>query len=268
MGKIVIITGASSGMGKVTADYLSQQGHTVFGTCRNPPNYPIPDNYSLIALDLTEAESIENFVAYFRNNSIVPEVLINNAGVGITGPAEELPIATIRAHFETNFFGPIALTQGLLPLLRKADNGCIVNITSIAAYSGLPFRAIYSASKSAFSIFTEALRMELRKAHIRVATIAPGDYATNIASRRHHAPVIKDSPYETVYSEALSTMNAHVDDGSDPIEIAKTIEKIIFETHPKVHYLSGKRLQKFSVVLKGIIPGKWYEKLLRNHYKI
>ena len=268
MGKIVIITGASSGIGKATADYLSRQGHTVFGTCRNPANYPKPDTYSLVALDITENESLETFVSYFRDNSIIPEVLINNAGVGITGPAEELPIPAIRAHFETNFFGPIALTQGLLPLLRKADNACIINITSIAAYSGLPFRSVYSASKSAFSIFTEALRMELRKAHIRVATIAPGDYATDIASRRHHAPVIKDSPYEKIYSEALATMNSHVDKGSDPLEIAQTIEKIIFETHPKVHYLSGKWLQKFSVALKGIIPSRWYEKLIRNHYNI
>ncbi len=268
MGKIVIITGASSGIGKATADYLSRQGHTVFGTCRNPANYPKPDTYSLVALDITENESLETFVSYFRDNSIIPEVLINNAGVGITGPAEELPIPAIRAHFETNFFGPIALTQGLLPLLRKADNACIINITSIAAYSGLPFRSVYSASKSAFSIFTEALRMELRKAHIRVATIAPGDYATDIASRRHHAPVIKDSPYETIYSEALATMNSHVDKGSDPLEIAQTIEKIIFETHPKVHYLSGKWLQKFSVALKGIIPSRWYEKLISNHYNI
>ena len=268
MGKIVIITGASSGMGKATADYLSQRGHTVIGTCRTPKNYTTPDAYSLMPLDLTDPESISQFIAYFQENKLIPEILINNAGVGITGPAEEIEMNAIRTHFETNFFGPIALTQGLLPLMREASDACIINITSIAGFSGLPFRSIYSASKSALSIYTEALRMELKSASIRVTTLAPGDYATDIASRRHHAAVLKGSPYETTYAEALSTMDAHVEEGDDPILIAKEIEKIIYTKNPKVHYLSGQWLQKFSVVLKGILPSRWYERLIQNHYNI
>lgn len=268
MGKIVIITGASSGMGKATADYLSQKGHTVIGTCRTPDNYPTPDTYSLLPLDLTKQESISKFIAYFQEQKIVPEILVNNAGVGITGPAEEIEMDAIRMHFETNFFGPIALTQGLLPLMREASEACIINITSIAGFSGLPFRSIYSASKSALSIYTEALRMELKSASIRVATLAPGDYATDIATRRYHSTVIKGSPYEAIYTEALSTMDAHVDEGSDPILIAKEIEKIIYTKKPKVHYISGQWLQKFSVVLKGIVPSRWYEKLIQNHYNL
>ena len=268
MGKIIVITGASSGMGKATADYLSQKGHTIFGTCRQPENYPKPENYSLLSLDLTQEESSRGFVAYFHSHKILPEVLINNAGVGITGPAEEIAMTAIRTHFETNFFGPISLTQKLLPLLRQSDNGCIINITSIAGYSGLPFRSIYYASKGALSIFTEGLRMELQSANIRVATLAPGDYATDVASRRHHSPVIKNSPYELIYSDALTTMNEHVDEGDDPIKIAKTIERILHQRSPKVHYLSGQWLQKISVFLKGILPTRWYEKILRNHYNI
>ena len=110
--------------------------------------------------------------------------------------------------------------------------------------------------------------MELRSANIRVATLAPGDYATDVASRRHHSPVIKDSPYELIYSDALTMINEHVDEGDDPIKIAKTIEKILHQRSPKVHYLSGQWLQKISVFLKGILPTRWYEKMLRNHYKI
>ncbi len=106
MGKIIVITGASSGMGKATADYLSQKGHTIFGTCRQPENYPKPENYSLLSLDLAQEESIRGFVAYFHSHKILPEVLINNAGVGITGPAEEISMTAIRAHFETNFLAP------------------------------------------------------------------------------------------------------------------------------------------------------------------
>lgn len=268
MGLTIVITGASSGLGKATAQYLAQQGHRVIGTCRQPHAYPPPDHYELRALEMNSPQSITDFVQGILSGIGSVDVLINNAGVGITGPAEELDLMAIRQHFETNFFGPIALIQALLPMLRHSQQACIVNITSIAGYSGLPFRSIYSASKGAFSIFTEALRMELRSAHIRVATLAPGDYATDIASRRHHAPVLQGSAYETAYGAALATMDAHVDSGSNPIIIARQIEKIIYHPNPKVHYLSGQWLQKFSVTLKGILPSRWYEKLLRNHYKL
>lgn len=268
MGFTIVITGASSGLGKATANFLAQKGHKVIGTCRQPDAYATPENFEMLALDMNLPESIEQFTQKIQSQKQKIDVLINNAGVGITGPAEEIKLDAIRQHFETNFFGPIALTQALLPLLRLSKQACIVNVTSIAGYSGLPFRSIYSASKSAFSIFSEALRMELRSANIRVATIAPGDYATAIATRRHHAPVKKGSAYETIYGAALATMDDHVDSGSDPIIIAQQIEKIIHHPHPKVHYLSGKWLQKFSVTLKGILPSRWFEKLLRNHYKI
>ena len=268
MSKIIVITGASSGLGKATAVFLGQKGYQVIGTCRQPDRYPQPEHFEMRALDLTDAASISAFVASLQSDKKNVSVLINNAGVGITGPAEEIELAAIRSHFETNFFGPIALTQALLPVLRQSEGASIINITSIAGYSGLPFRSVYSASKGAFSIFTEALRMELKASKIKVATVAPGDYATDIASRRHHSPVVKGSPYEAVYGQALSTMDAHVDSGDDPIAIAQLIETIMNKSNPRVHYLSGQWLQKFSVTLKGLLPSRWYEKLLLNHYKL
>ncbi|MGC6421752.1 MAG: SDR family oxidoreductase [Flavobacteriaceae bacterium] len=268
MGKTIVITGASSGLGKATAEYLSHQGHRVIGTCREPKNYETPADYSLQALDVSDSSSIAAFVASLQQNKCFPDVLINNAGVGITGPAEEIALSEMRAHFETNFFGPIDLIQRLIPVLRKSKSAYIINITSIAAYSGLPFRSIYSASKGAFSLFSEALRMELKKSNIAVTTVAPGDYATDIASRRHHAAVLPDSPYKTSYGEALATMDAHVNTGSDPLIIAQLIATILSKKEPHVHHLSGQWLQKFSVFLKGILPSRWYEKLLMNHYNL
>ena len=262
----MIITGASSGMGKVTADYLSQQGHTVFGTCRNPPNYPKPDNYSLIALDLTEAESIENFVAYFRNNSIVPEVLINNAGVGITGPLEEIPEIEIENNFKTNFFGPLNIIKKILPSMRSKKSGLIINITSLAAYVGTPYRSVYSASKAALDLVSETLNMETKPFNINVVTVAPGEFSTNIASRRYHAFSAKTSPYHLKYSKALELMNNHVDGGADPKLIGKLVLKIINSKNPKKNYIEGSFIEQIAPYLQLLLTIIYFENIIMKNY--
>ena len=101
-----------------------------------------------------------------------------------------------------------------------------------------------------------------------MTNVAPGDFATNIASGRYHAPVFETSPYKKVYQENLDLMDAHVDSGGDPIEMAQAIFKIINTSNPKVHYKVGTFMQKFSIVLKKILPDNVYEKMLMNHYKL
>ena len=133
---------------------------------------------------------------------------------------------------------------------------------------GLPFRGVYSSSKSAFSIMTESLRMEVKSFGIEVCTLAPGDYNTDIASRRYHAPVIKNSPYQRIYKENLDTMNKHVSDGNSPQEIAFAIAEIIKKGKPAVHYQVGPFMQKLSKILKGILPNRIFEKLIMNHFKL
>lgn len=117
--------------------------------------------------------------------------------------------------------------KAVLPQMRKQNSGLIINITSIAGYMGLPYRSVYSASKGALELITEALRMEVKSFGIEITNVAPGDFATNIAAGRYHAPVIKDSAYEAVYGGVLATMNEHVDAGSNPNEMAEAVYKII-----------------------------------------
>ena len=174
----------------------------------------------------------------------------------------------MRANFETNFFGPLAMIQAILPIMRKHADGTIINITSIAGSMGLPFRGAYSASKGALNIISEALRMEIAAQGIRVLTLAPGDYATDIASRRYHEAVIDHSPYKTTYQESLDTMDTHVDSGNDPMEVAVKVAALLRKKNPKPHYVVGSFLQKFSITLKKLLPQKAYEKLLKNHYKL
>ena len=268
MGYVVLVTGASSGLGKSIAFHLHNLGHTVYGTSRDPKKYTEDFPFSLLSLDVTDAASIEALLIELEKKETKIDVLINNAGVGITGPVEETSLDAIRANFETNFFGPLAMIQGVLPLMRKNNNGIIINITSIAGYMGLPFRGAYSASKGALNIISEALRLEIAAQGIRLMTLAPGDYATDIAARRFHAPVIEGSPYQKAYQESLDTMDSHVDGGNDTIEIAHRVAALIHLKKPRPHYLVGPLLQKFSLILKKILPQKAYEKLLKNHYKL
>jgi NAD(P)-dependent dehydrogenase (short-subunit alcohol dehydrogenase family) len=267
MNKVVLITGGSSGIGKAIGEFLFHKGFTVYGTSRNPEKIT-NSLFPLIALDVRNSESINQAIAKVISISGRVDVVINNAGVGITGPIEETPITEIKNNFDTNFFGPIEVIKAVLPQMRLQNSGLIVNITSIAGYMGLPYRGIYSASKGALELVTEALRMEVKSFGIQITNVAPGDFATNIASGRFHSPLIKGSAYEIPYGNTLKMMDEHVDSGSNPDEMAEVIYQIIQTPNPKGHYKVGSFLQKFSIVLKRILPDKVYEKMLMNHYKL
>jgi NAD(P)-dependent dehydrogenase (short-subunit alcohol dehydrogenase family) len=267
MSKVVLITGGSSVIGKAIGEFLFHKGFTVYGTSRNPEKIT-NSLFPLIALDVRNAESIKYAVEKVISISKRIDIVINNAGVGITGPIEEIPSDEIKNNFETNFFGPIEVIKAVLPQMREQNSGLIINITSIAGYMGLPYRGVYSASKGALEIITEAISMEVKSFGINIVNVAPGDFATNIASGRYHAPVIQGSAYEIAYGNTLKQMDEHVDSGSNPDEMAMAIYQIINDKNPKLHYKVGAFMQKFSIVLKRILPDRVYEKMLMNHYKL
>ena len=267
MGKVVLITGGSSGIGKSIGEFLHHKGFVVYGTSRNPERV-LNSVFPLVALDVRDSNSIRLAVAKIIATTGQLDIVINNAGVGITGPLEEIPLEEMKNNFDTNFFGPIEVMKAALPQMREQKSGLIINVTSIAGYMGLPYRGIYSASKGALELITEALRMEVKSFGIHITNVAPGDFATNIASGRYHAPVIKGSAYEVSYGESLRTMDEHVDGGSNPNEMAEAVYNIIQTPNPNIHYKVGAFMQKLSIVLKRILPDKVYEKMLMNHYKL
>ncbi len=268
MSKVVFITGGSSGIGKAIGEYLHQKNYIVYGTSRNPERYTSTSVFPLLALDVNNTETISAAIQQVLSKEGHIDVLINNAGIGITGPIEETPTDEIRKAYDTNVFGPLEVMKAVIPSMRKRKKGLIINVTSIAGYMGLPYRGIYSATKGSLGIISEAYRMEVQPFGIQITTVAPGDFATNIAAGRYHSPVIKGSPYEAKYQETLEMMNEHVDQGGDPSEIAKKVEKIIDSESPKVHYRVGSFLQKISVWLKRILPSRTYETMLMKHYKL
>jgi len=267
MSKVVLITGASSGIGKSTAELLAQKGFTVYGTSRKPKVNEL-DGYRMIALDVTQESSIQKAIDTIVNKEGRIDVLVNNAGMGITGPVEDTPTQEMKKVFNTNYFGAIDVMKAVLPTMRQQGSGVIINVTSIAGYMGLPYRGIYSATKGALELTVEAIRMEVKEFGIEVTNVAPGDVATNIAAGRYHTPVFEDSAYKEKYQANLDLMDSHVDSGMDPMIMAKKIMQIIQTKKPKGHYKVGGFMEKFSIVLKRILPDKMYEKLLMNHYKI
>ncbi len=267
MSKVVLITGASSGIGKAIAGYLHQHNFVVYGTSRNPDNVKdVP--FNMVALDVLDVQSIQKAVSTIVSKEGRLDVLINNAGKGITGPIEDTPTHEMKSNFDTNFFGPIEVMKAVLPQMRIQRAGKIINVTSIAGYMGLPFRGVYSASKGALELITEAMSMEVKSFGVSIVNVAPGDFATNIAAGRYHTPVFEDSAYKEKYAENLALMDAHVDEGMNPEVMAKVVLKIINSNNPNIHYKVGGFMEKFSIVLKRILPDKVYEKLLMNHYKL
>ena len=157
--QVVLITGGSTGIGRSTGELLQSNGFTVIGTSRSPDRYtdhPFP----LIQMDLHDAQSIQKTVETVVSHYGAIDILVNNAGKGIAGPIEETPLDEIRSVFETNLVGATAVIQSVIPVMRTQNEGKIINITSIAGYSGLPFRAVYSATKSALHMLTESLRRQ------------------------------------------------------------------------------------------------------------
>ena len=267
MSKVVLVTGASSGIGKAIATFLSEKGYIVYGTSRKPKSKQ-DFSFNLIELDVLKPETIQKAVGFILDKENRLDVLINNAGVGITGPIEDTPTEEMRNAFNTNFFGAIDVMKTVLPQMRKQKVGLIINVTSIAGYMGLPFRGVYSSSKGALELATEAIRIEVKSFGVSVVNVAPGDFATNIAAGRYHTPVFEKSAYKENYQTNLDLMDAHVDSGMNPIKMAEKVYKIINTKKPKIHYKVGSFLEKLSIVLKRILPDKWYEKLLMNHYKL
>lgn len=267
MSQVVLITGGSSGIGKCIGEFLLARGYKVYGTSRAPERVEA-SSFPLLKMDVRAKKTVEQAVKNVMEKESRLDVLINNAGVGITGPLEEIPDEEIQNNFETNVFGPMRVIRAVLPHMRKQGGGLIINVTSIAGYMGLPFRGVYSASKGALELITEALSMEIKGFGVRAVNVAPGDFATNIAAGRYHAPLKEGSPYEETYGNTLKTMDEHVDSGSDPEQMARAVYDIIRSRSPKIHYKVGAFMQKFSIVLKRVLPDKIYERLLMGHYKL
>lgn len=259
MSQVVLITGASSGLGEATAFFLHQNGYRVYGTSRKGPTATKP--YPILTLDVCDSNSVQQAVADLIKKEGKIDVLINNAGIGLAGPIEELQFSNIEKVFDTNFFGVLRLCQAVLPHMRKTG-GKIINISSIGAVFGLPYRGIYCASKAGVDIISEALRMELHQRNVQICSVRAGDIQTNINASR-----IKDynaeGPYAQSFENVYTLVDEDVEKGLPVAVVAQQIARLVEVRKLRRYYVIGKPIQKLSIGLKRILPGRWFEWVIR-----
>lgn len=268
MKKIILITGISSGFGKQTAMLLSEKGHIVYGTVRRNTVSDTPVQY--LTMDLTDLDSIKKTVSFVLEKEGRIDVLINNAGMHTGGPVETSPLENIELQMDTNFLGMVNITREILPVMRNQGGGKIINISSIGGLMGLPFQAFYSAGKFAIEGFSEALRMEVRQFNIRVILINPGDFHTNNSANRRNflTKTSTNDPYHKQFEKTLAIIEKDEANGWKPYVLAKNIVKIVECKNPHQRYIVASAEQKLAVLLKKILPGKWFRLILQDHYKI
>jgi len=268
MRKVILITGVSSGFGKASSELLAAAGHIVYGTVRNTVEGHRSVN--ILEMDLTNRESIKKTVKSIIGKEGRIDVLINNAGMHTGCPVETSKIENIKLQMDTNFFGMVSLTKEVLPFMRKQGGGTIINFSSIGGLMGLPFQAFYSSSKFAIEGFSEALRMEVKQYNINVIVINPGDFHTNnTQNRRKFLPLPNEcDPYQDQFFKTLEVIEKDENNGWLPEFLAKKIVRIVKCKNPRQRYIIASFEQKLAVVLKYILPGKMFRKILESHYGI
>ena len=264
--KRVLVTGASSGLGKAMAERLVAQGHSVVGTGRRVDDGAVANGVTLLRMDITDEASVRHGVqeALTRLGGI--DVLVNNAGLGIQGPAQDIEPEMALRLLDTNVLGAHRLCRAVLPTMRAQKSGLVINITSVAANFGLPYRAFYSASKAALERYGEALAIEEERFGITVVNVQPGEFRTPIAEGRLRPERISPE-HEPGYARAMELLGGSMHYSRDPDELARVVARIIASPKPNASYLVAQGVQRISVLAKKLLPGRVFQRMVGKHYQ-
>lgn len=262
--KVILITGATSGLGKTLAEYLTAKGNKVYGTSRKLEGDQ--NGVEIIKMDVTDRDAVEEGIKNLLKVEDTIDVLINNAGLGIAAPTEEIDQEELNKVFQTNIYGVLNTVAAVLPQMRKQRSGYIINISSIGSEIGLPFRGLYCASKAAVDKITEGLRLEMRNFGIKVTSIQAGDIKTNINENRLKPAQVSDV-YRKEFEKTYQVIDSDVLKGVDPIIFGPIVEKIIHSKNPKRYYRVGKTLQRWAPTLKNLLPTSFFENMLMKDYE-
>ena len=264
--KVVLITGGSSGLGEAICAHLTGLGHKVYGTGRTVQPGAHEHGYNLLPMDITDASSVQHAVEEVLRREGHIDVLVNNAGTGIQGAAEDITPELAMRSLDTNLIGAHRVCRAVLPGMRARKSGLIINITSVAANFGLPYRAFYSASKAALERYGEALAIEVERFGIAVVNVQPGEFKTNIAGRRLRPETVTPD-HKPGYEKAMSILEGSLHYSRDPKELARVIANIIASPRPKTHYIVAEGLQRISVLAKKLMPGRMFQRMVGKHYE-
>lgn len=269
MNRVVLITGASSGIGEACARRLAAEGDRVYGTSRHSSEETGASDVQMLAMDVNSDESVNAAIEQIVQAEGRIDAVVNNAGFGIAGAIEDTSIEEARALFETNFFGMLRVCRAVLPVMRKAHHGTIVNTSSLGGRIGLPYQGLYSATKFAVEGMSEALRMEVHQFGIRVIMIEPGDFRTGFTkNRRYVAAAQQDSIYRESFERTIKVAENDEQSGSSPEQIARLLVRILGSRSPKVRYSVGGISQRGAAILKQIFPSRVFEWALMKYYRV
>ena len=261
MQKTILITGASSGFGLLTANLLYQKGHRVYGTSRNPSKHQTL--FDLLKMDVQNLESIKKVVEHILDKQGCIDVLINNAGVLLYGALEEACQPEIERIYDVNVFGPIRMTNAVLPHMRKQRKGKIINISSLAGLVETPTFGHYCATKHALEGYTKTLFYEVAPFGIQVALVKPGEYYTNIfESAQFSENKIPDYEFlrEILNEQVEARLSA---EDNNAIEVAELLVKLIEAEQMKLH----NRIGRFAslIPMLNLFPGM-LKKVVKRTY--
>ena len=262
-GKTALVTGASTGIGRATAEALRDAGYRVFGTSRKSVPQSL-DGITMLTADVTSDASVKKLVDDVLSKAGRIDLLVNNAGFGVTGAAEESSIAQVRSLFDTNFYGVVRVTNAVLPIMRKQRSGKILNVGSMLGLIPAPYGAYYSASKHAIEGYSESLDHEVREFGVRVAVIEPWATRTSFESSnvRGDIPIAAYAQTQAKYRAAFDKAMAA---GDSALDVAATIVRAARDKTPRLNYLSGKSARQTGFAWR-FLPRSFFDKILRKQF--
>lgn len=263
---VVLVTGVSSGIGRAVASTFAAKGFEVFGTSRNPHRTEPISGVNLVQLDVTDDASVAAAVSTVVKRAGRIDVLINNAGGGVFGAAEESSINQAQWLFDTNFFGVVRMTRAVLPHLRAQGTGRIINIGSVLGFLPAPYGALYAASKHAVEGYSESLDHETRGFGVRISVVEPGYTNTSFEANAADA----DSPiegYAAIRAHVQHVLTEAVHAGDDPSMVAQVVLKAATSRTPKLRYPAGPLARRLSL-LKKLAPTTLLDRGIRKANKL
>lgn len=267
MKKVILITGATSGIGYNTASFLAKQGHIIYGAGRRVEKLEGLSQVNPLSLDMTDEASMKSAINTIIEKEGRIDVLVNNAGYGSYGAIEDVTIEEAKQQFEVNVFGLARLTQLVLPYMRAQKSGHIINTSSMGGRFTTYFGAWYHATKYAVEAFSDALRMETEEFGIEVSVIEPGGIKTDwgIIAANKLADSAKGGAYETAALKTAQGMKKQYSSNmlSNPMIVTKAISKAINSSRPKARYLIGFGAKPL-VFLHAVLPTKLFDKIMKS----
>jgi NAD(P)-dependent dehydrogenase (short-subunit alcohol dehydrogenase family) len=270
--KVVLVTGASSGLGLAVATHLAYKGYAVYAGARSFKNEEAlssTEGHNKIYLDVTKQESVDEVLKAIMKREGRIDILINCAAHLVLGSVEDTTIEEYRGVLETNFLGTLRMCQGVVPIMREQKDGRIINFSSINGLLATPFQSAYVSSKFAIEGMTECLSLELKDFGIKVTLIEPSDHRSGSKNYRPHAKNadLKSSAYYDRYVRVTNRFTHDEDNGSYPKDLAEVVYKITKKKNPNLRYTVGKPDQRLSAIIKRILPARVFEMIINGYYK-